>query len=87
MALRDGASVKQLTIWRICITFAERVHAWLLSVYFLSDPHSPTTLEEWHSALSCANAELGIKDMSVSCAVEVFLEARERGELRYARAG
>lgn len=60
----------------------EGLHAWLLNVYFLNDPHSPTTLEEWQRALSCPKAQLGIKDMSLSCAVEVFLEARERSELR-----
>ena len=59
----------------------EGVHAWLLNVYFLNDPHSLTTLEEWRSALPCPKAQLGIKDMRLRCAVEVFLEARERSEL------
>jgi hypothetical protein len=59
----------------------EGIRASLLNVYFLNDPHSPTTLDEWNSALPCPKAQLGVKDMWPECAVEVFLEARERSEL------
>jgi hypothetical protein len=57
------------------------VPAWLVNVYFLDDPDSPTTREEWQTALREVKAELGLADVVVPHAAELFLQARERSEL------
>jgi len=57
------------------------IPAWLVNVYFLDDPDSPTTREEWRVALDQVKAELGLSNIVVPHAAELFLEARERREL------
>jgi len=55
------------------------VPAWLVNVYFLNDPHSPTTRAQWDDALAEVKAELGVG--KTPFVAEVFLEARDRAEL------
>lgn len=55
--------------------------AWLVNVYFLGDPHSPTEREEWQTALAQVKAELGLTGIAVSHTAEVFLQARGRRQL------
>ena len=57
------------------------VPVWLVNVYFLHDPHSPTMREEWEGTVSQVKAELGLTGGLVPYTAEVFLEAREREEL------
>ena len=57
------------------------VPAWLVNVYFINDPHSPTTLENWHNALKQVKKELGITGIQVPNTAELFLEAKDRSEL------
>ena len=57
------------------------IPAWLVNVYFLDDPDSPTTREEWRVALRQVKAELGLANIIVPHAAELFLEAGERREL------
>jgi hypothetical protein len=57
------------------------VPAWLVNVYFLPDPHSPTTRAEWKMALTQVKAELGLSGIATPYTVEVFLTARDRREL------
>jgi hypothetical protein len=57
------------------------IAAWLVNVYFVGDPHSPTTREEWEDALAQAKAELGLAAAFIPHATEVFLEAKDRREL------
>ena len=52
-----------------------------MNVYFINDPHSPTTLENWHNALKQVKEELGLTGIQVQNTAELFLEARERDEL------
>lgn len=55
--------------------------AWLVNVYFLDDPHSPTGRGDWRTALAQVKAELGLTGVDVPHTGEVFLKARERREL------
>ena len=57
------------------------IPAWLVNVYFLNDPRSPTKYDEWQSALADLKKELGIDNIVVPNAVEIFLEAKDRREL------
>ena len=57
------------------------VPAWLVNVYFINDPHSPTSLAEWKVALAGVKAELGLAGISLPHAADLFLEAGKRGEL------
>jgi hypothetical protein len=57
------------------------VPAWLVGLYFLNDPHSPATREDWKVALSDVKAELGLVPGGVPDVVELFLETRGRSEL------
>ena len=54
------------------------VPTWLLNIYFLNDPHSPTSHEEWKSALGRVKEELGLKRITVPYMAELFLKARDR---------
>jgi hypothetical protein len=62
-----------------------RVPAWLVNVYFLQDPHSPTSHEEWQPAITQVKAELGLAGVTIPHGAELFLQARERRELVSAR--
>jgi len=57
------------------------VPAWLINVYFVNDPHSPTSRAEWEVALAGIRAQLGLAGISVPHAADLFLRARTRGEL------
>ena len=57
------------------------IPAWLANVYFLDDPDSATTREEWRVALDQVKAELGLTGVAIPDAAELFLEAKERREL------
>ena len=57
------------------------VQAWLVNAYFINDPHFPTTLENWHSALKQVKKELGLTGIRVPNTAELFLDAKDRGEL------
>ena len=57
------------------------VQAWLVNTYFINDPHSPTTLENWRNALKQVKEELGITGIQVPNTAELFLEAKDRSEL------
>jgi hypothetical protein len=57
------------------------VQAWLVNVYFIEDPHSPTTLENWRNALKQVKEELEITGIQVPNTAELFLEAKDRSEL------
>ena len=58
-----------------------RVPAWLVNVYFVDDPHSPTALEDWRLALSDVKTELGLTPAASPYTGDVFPEAKERWEL------
>jgi hypothetical protein len=46
------------------------VQAFLVNVYFVDDPRTRTTKEEWDSAISCVNRELGlVREVPYSAAV------------------
>jgi hypothetical protein len=51
-----------------------KVEAYLASVYFTGDPHSPTTRQEWDKGITTVNEQLGIAG-SVLYSASVFLEA------------
>jgi len=49
------------------------VEAWLVNVYFIDDPHSPTSRADWDVGITSLKADLGIGDIPF-CA-NVFLSA------------
>ncbi len=49
--------------------------AWLANIFFLNDPHSPTSTHEWQSAIHQAKQELRLSADEVPYAVDVFLDA------------
>jgi len=55
--------------------------AWLVNIYFVNDPHSATTLEEWEEDIDRVKAELGLSEIDVPYMAHVFLEAGVRSEL------
>jgi len=57
------------------------VSAWLANVYFVNDPHSPASLDDWRATLPNVKAELGLAGIALPCAADVFLPARSRTEL------
>jgi hypothetical protein len=57
------------------------VPAWLVNFYFINDPHSPTTLENWHIDLKQVKKELGLTGIRVPNTAELFLEGKDRIEL------
>ena len=60
------------------------IPAWLVNVYFLGDPHFPdsfATPEGWQGALAQVKADLGLTAPFITHAADVFLQARDRGEL------
>ena len=63
------------------------VPAWLINVYFVNDPHSPTSRSEWEVALAGIKAQSGLVGISVPHAADLFLEAGTRGELLEPRGG
>jgi hypothetical protein len=63
------------------------VPAWLVNVYFIDDPHSPTSRAEWEAALVGIKAQLGLAGITVPYATNLFLEAGSHGELLEERGG
>jgi len=57
------------------------IPAWLVNVYFVDDPHSPTTREQWETAIGQVRTDLGLTKFEVPHMGEVFLKARDRSEL------
>ncbi len=57
------------------------VPAWLVNICFINDPHSPTDFELWQKEIRNVKKELGINDINIPYMVNIFLEARDRGEL------
>jgi len=57
------------------------VPAWLINVYFVNDPHSPTSRADWEVALVGIKAQLGLAGISIPHAADLFLEAGLREEL------
>lgn len=57
------------------------VPAWLVNVYFINDPHSPTDYAEWQRALMEVKTDLGISGLEVPYMADIFLEAKDRSEL------
>jgi hypothetical protein len=57
------------------------IRAWLVNVYFLSDPYLPTSMEEWHVALRQVKYELGLTEITIPQVADLFLDARDRREL------
>jgi hypothetical protein len=53
-----------------------RVPAFLVNVYFIGDPHSPTTRSAWVAAVGAVSAELGLRG-EVPYSGSVFLECVE----------
>jgi hypothetical protein len=62
-------------------TQVAKVPAWLLNVYFVNDPRSPTSVAEWGAALGKLKKELGLDGRSVPNAGQLLLEAGRREEL------
>ena len=51
-----------------------RVQAFLVNVYFIDDPRTPTTREDWDAAIGSVSRELGLVG-EVPCSASVFLTA------------
>ncbi len=56
------------------------VPTWMVNVHFIDDPHSPTSLEEWHAGLSLVKKQLGLTS-PMPYTADVFLPACRRIEL------
>ncbi len=52
-----------------------KIPTWLVNVYFMDDPHSPTTRTQWNEFLPTVKDEMGLTDIEVPNAVSVFLPA------------
>jgi hypothetical protein len=50
------------------------IEAFLLNVYFVDDPHSRTTRQEWNDGIKLVNEQLGITN-PIPYAGSVFLDA------------
>jgi hypothetical protein len=50
------------------------IEAYLVNVYFIADPHSPTSLQDWSPAIDSVERQLGLA-ASVPFAGKVFLNA------------
>jgi len=57
------------------------VPAWLVNIYFINDPHSPTDYAEWQRALMEVKTDLGISRLKISYMADIFLEAQDRSKL------
>jgi hypothetical protein len=55
--------------------------AWLANIYFLDDADKPTGQDAWDTAITAAEADLGLADVTVPNAGRVFLKAGKRAEL------
>jgi hypothetical protein len=57
------------------------VKTWLVHLLFTDDPHGRTTAEEWEKAMTIADEELGVADISIPGAAHVTLVAGTHEEL------
>jgi len=59
--------------------FREVVHvpAWLVNVYFIGDPRTPTAKPEWEAALLEISKTLGLANAGPPFWAAVYLEAKE----------
>lgn len=60
---------------------ANPVPTWLVNIYFINDPHSPTSEPEWNEFLPEIKAELGLRGITPPYSAEVFLDAQDRSLL------
>jgi len=51
-----------------------KLNAFLVNVYFIADPHSPTIRQEWDAAIKGLNGQLGVSN-SIPYSASVFLNA------------
>ncbi|MFH1942360.1 MAG: hypothetical protein ABIL68_09675, partial [bacterium] len=57
------------------------IPTWLVNIYFINDPHSPTDYAEWQRVLIGVKKGLGISGLEIPYMADIFLEARDRSEL------
>jgi hypothetical protein len=57
------------------------VPAWLVNLYFVDDPHSPTNASEWRAHVTQVTRELGLPAQRQPYLGHVALPARSRDEL------
>ena len=50
-----------------------KIPAWLVNVYFMDDPHRPTSLSAWTPAIRMVKGDLGVENVTFS--VDLFLPA------------
>ena len=58
-----------------------RVPAWLVNLYFVDDPRSPTNVSEWRAHVTQVTRELGLPTQRQPYLGHVVLPARSRDEL------
>lgn len=51
------------------------IEAWLVNTFFLNDPHSRTSIEQWQAAIRQAKQELCLPADGVPYTVDIFLDA------------
>jgi len=51
------------------------VPTWLVNIYFVNDPHSPTDYAEWQRSLMKVKIDLGIRSLEIPYIADIFLEA------------
>jgi hypothetical protein len=51
------------------------IEAWLVNIFFLNDPHSQTSIQQWQLAIHQAKQELCLPEDEVPYAVDIFLDA------------
>jgi len=52
-----------------------KIPAWLVNIYFLNDPYRPTSREQWNDFLPEVKWRLGIQDIQIPHATDLFVEA------------
>lgn len=73
----DGYYQMANRLAHLCFFHKQNVPAWLVNIYFLNDPHTPISLEEWKKELFKVKQKLGLKSVSISYTADIFLEAKE----------
>jgi hypothetical protein len=51
------------------------IPAWLVNIYFLNDPHSPTSREEWQVELVAVKQQLGLAGITIPHYADMYLAA------------
>ena len=57
------------------------IPAWLANIYFLNDPHSPTSREEWQVEIVAVKQQLGLAGITIPHYADIFLAALPRSVL------